>query len=104
MTNEFNFLVYSTPDRDVKVIIHNDKEFVRLVKEIFEKDKFRGDKERNILLNDFIKQTINKLENDELYKKEYNTFVYTMCYGDTNISFNDAMKSYKALCEIVINN
>ena len=85
-------------------IIHNDKEFVRLVKEIFEKDKFRGDKERNILLNDFIKQTINKLENDELYEKEYNTFVSTMCYGDTIISFKDAMKSYKALCKIVINN
>jgi len=83
-------------------IINGDKDFVRLVKEIFEKDKLRGDKERDIALNDFIKQTIAKLENDELYEKEYNSFVSTMCYGDTVISFEDAMNSYKKLCEIVI--
>ena len=45
----------------------------------------------------------DELENDELYEKEYNSFVSTMCYGDTIISFADAMQSYKKLCDIITN-
>ncbi len=81
-------------------IIENNSDFMRLVREIFEKDKIRGDKNRNISLKDFINQTIEKLEKDTLYEKEYDSFVSTMCYGEQVISFKQALQSYKQLCSV----
>ena len=83
-------------------IIYNNKDFLRLVSEIYEKDCNRGDKYRNILFKDFVIKTLNTLKSDALYRKEYEDFVATMSYGEKQISFDDAIKHYEYLCQIVV--
>lgn len=101
MTNDPALMRHLYDLSALSAVIRNDADFVRLVKEIFEKDKDRG-KDRDITLNNFITQTVNTLETDKLYRKEYNSFVSTMCYDNDTISFETALETYKQLCGIVM--
>ena len=85
--------------------IINNKLFARLVKEIYKVDCLRGNKERNISFENFCKNTLNLLENDKQYRKEYEIFVLQMVYLEQNdISFDFSLNTFKKLVNYVIEN
>lgn len=57
------------------------KEFVALLQKSFESDKSRGGFENNYTLPEFIKITLDKLNEDKIYQKEFTDFVSSMCYA-----------------------
>lgn len=82
-------------------MIKDDADFVRLVKEIYEIDKKRGDKSRDISLLDFMHQTLSTLRTDPIYKEEFNQFVRTMSYfSETETDFNKALHNYERLISL----
>ena len=82
-------------------LINSNPDFKRLVSKIYEKDCLRGDKTRSISFTDFVGKTLDTLKTDTLYKTEYNDFVSTMSYGPERIEFDEALKNYEKLCQIV---
>ncbi len=78
------------------------QQFIDLVKEIYKQDCTRGDKTRQLTIAEFCNKTIEKLETDVDYKKEYEMFVSKMIYRtDSRISFDVALGHYKKLIELV---
>lgn len=82
-------------------IICDNADFKMLVAEIYKKDCLRGNKARSLSFNDFVFKTLNTLKSDELYRIEYENFVSTMSYGEQHIEFDEALKNYEQLCNIV---
>lgn len=81
-------------------ILHKSKEFKQLVAQIYELDKKRGDKTRDLSLSDLFNLTVSKLKTDSLYKKEYDQFVSTMSYATDNvITFETALSNFEKLKE-----
>ena len=85
-------------------IISENKNFIDLTKIIYEKDKQRGDKNRNMALGDFICKTLETLKNDTVYRSEYETFVASINYGNKKISFDDAINLYEKICNQILVN
>lgn len=83
--------------------VKNEADFAQLVKEIFETDKTRGNKTRDVTLPDFIKKTIAALKTDPLYKKEYEQYVSTMSYDlESEVGFDEALRDFEAMCKAFI--
>ncbi|MFV0626601.1 MAG: nucleotidyl transferase AbiEii/AbiGii toxin family protein [Alphaproteobacteria bacterium] len=84
-------------------LINNEPEFKRLVEQIYEIDKVRGNKNRDISLIDFINKTILTLKTDKLYKEEYEKYVSTMSYSsEPEVTFDKALQNYEELCKLFI--
>ena len=69
------------------------KEFVELLQKSFDTDKGRGGFDNNYTLPEFIKITLDKLIEDNVYKKEYFDFVSSMSYAKDSevITFEKAI-------------
>ncbi len=82
--------------------LQQSAEFKSLVERIYEQDKKRGDKNRDMPLYDFCFLTMEKLKSDPLYKTEYKQFVITMSYGTgNNICFEDAINNDEKLISFI---
>lgn len=79
------------------------KEFVALLQKSFESDKSRGGFENNYTLPEFIKITLDKLNEDKIYQKEFTDFVSSMCYAKDSevITFDKTLKSFKKLYNFI---
>ena len=82
--------------------LDGNQQFIDLVKKIYKQDCTRGNKTRQLTLDEFCDKTIEKLEIDNDYKKEYEMFVSKMVYrADNRIAFDVALDHYKKLIELV---
>lgn len=83
-------------------VLTGNNQFVSLVKEIYKQDCTRGDKTRHLTIVAFCDKTLEKLETDADYKKEYEMFVSKMIYrADSRIPFDVALDNYKKLIKSV---
>lgn len=81
-----------------KIIAKNISSFYQLVCEIFDNDRKRGDNDENMSLKEFAVSSLKKLENDSVYKDEYDKFVTSMVYEDDDIvSYETACENFKSL-------
>lgn len=67
------------------VISNNEQKFYKLILNIYEDDKNRGDKTNNLSLKEFASSTFEKICSDKYYEKEYSDFVNNMVYKDSDI-------------------
>ena len=67
------------------IIKDNKTEFYKLVSNIYEDDKLRGNKENTLSLKNFSNSTLYKIQNDRIYEEEYNSFVKNMIYKQTDM-------------------
>lgn len=74
-------------------------EFVELLQKSYEADKGRGGFDNNYTLPEFIKITLDKLIEDNVYKKEYSDFVSSMSYAKDSevITFEKALINVRNL-------
>lgn len=101
MTNEPALMRHLHDLSALYPLVKDEPDFTKLVTKIYELDKVRGDKTRDIALNDFIKKTIATLKADKLYKKEYEQYVSTMSYAlESEISFDEALQIYEKMCKV----
>lgn len=85
------------------IIMDNSNTFLPLIETIYQIDVKRGNKERNIELEDFIEQTYNILKNNKTYHQNYDNFVEKMYYTQDNIiSFETALSDFEKLCNFII--
>lgn len=79
------------------------KNFVELLQKSFEADKGRGGFENNYTLPKFIKITLDKLAEDEIYQKEYTDFVSSMSYAKDSevITFEKAFDCFEKLYQFI---
>ncbi len=79
------------------------KEFVVLLQKSFESDKGRGGFENNYTLPEFIKITLDKLNEDKIYQKEFTDFVSSMCYAKYSevITFVKAFNCLERLYQFI---
>ena len=83
-------------------VLDGNNQFVCLVKEIYKQDCMRGDKTRHLTITEFCDKTLEKIETDTDYKKEYEMFVSKMVYRvDSRIPFDVAVDNYKKLIKLV---
>ena len=83
-------------------VLDGNNQFVSLVEEIYKQDCRRGDKTRHLTIAEFCNKTLEKIETDADYKKEYEMFVYKMVYrADSRIPFDVAVDNYKKLIKLV---
>ena len=84
------------------VISNNKKQFYELILKIYEADKNRGDKTNNLSLKEFATSTLNKIQADKLYEKEYSDFVMNMVYKNSDfIEYSVVLDYYKKLIQKV---
>ena len=80
------------------IIAKNISSFYQLVCEIFDNDRKRGGNDENMSLKEFSVSSLKKLENDSVYKDEYDKFVTSMVYEDNDIvSYETACENFKGL-------
>ena len=75
------------------------KEFVELLEKSYKSDKGRGGFDNNYTLPEFIKITLDKLIEDNVYKKEYSDFVSSMSYAKDSevITFEKALNCFERM-------
>ncbi|WP_297644784.1 nucleotidyl transferase AbiEii/AbiGii toxin family protein [uncultured Treponema sp.] len=80
------------------IIAESISSFYQLVCKIFENDRKRGGDVENMSLKEFAVSSLKKLENDSVYKDEYDKFVASMVYEDDDIvSYETACVNFKSL-------
>lgn len=67
------------------VISSNESDFYKLIFQIYEDDKKRGDSANTRTLKEFADATLAKIKADKLYEKEYTDFVNNMVYKTSDI-------------------
>ena len=104
MTNDPSLMRHLHDLAALYPIISENKNFIDSTKIIYEKDKQRGDKNRNMALGNFICKTLETLKIYTVYRSEYETFVASMNYGNKKISFDDAINLYEKICNQILVN
>ena len=74
-------------------------EFKELAENFFKNDSGRGNIDNNYSITEFSKLILNKIKNDNLFKKEYTDFVDSMCYSTEKISYEAALEKFKNIIE-----
>ena len=83
--------------------ISQSKEFHDLTHQIYQVDCKRGNKTKELTLEEFCQKTLTKLKEDVLYKKEYEQFVEQMVYSGTVLPFEMALQHFEQLVQYVLN-
>lgn len=86
------------------VITENKADFYNLILKIYEDDKTRGDKTNNLSLKSFANSTLEKIQSDSLYEKEYMDFVNNMVYKNSDIiNYSIVLENYAKLIQQIEN-
>lgn len=83
-------------------LLRDDPDFPRVVRQVFENDRIRGDKTRQVSLPEFFRATVERLRSDPVYAREYEEFVNTMLYAEApRVSFSDALHRFESLSALI---
>lgn len=80
--------------------------FINMLQISFNNDLGRSGSRKDISLNDSLINTFNSLKNDKMYKKEYENFVFNMCYGKDEeiITFKTALGNFEKIMNFILSN
>ena len=78
--------------------------FINILQKSFNNDLGRSGSSKDIDLTTLLNNTFDALQNDKMYKKEYENFVANMCYGrdDEITDFNTALNDFRKIKDFAI--
>ena len=81
-------------------------DFINMLRISFNNNLGRSGSRKDISLNDSLINTFNSLKNDKMYKKEYENFVFNMCYGrdEEIITFKTALGNFEKIMNFILSN
>ncbi len=82
-------------------LVTQHPDFKTLVEQVFEQDKKRGDKTREVELWAFLQATMHRLQSDKEYEREYHQFVSSMSFhASQELNYQQALHQFERICQL----